>query len=173
MFSFFFSLLKKRSQKTWQWEIQRNIGLWKIWERIEVLAWSNASIINFSEQYQNNNNEISHFLTYNITPSNHFISYFKNSCFYTLFFPIVRSQIGWKWEQNILYKDVETSLRRVLKFYGKIQTWQYLLTVGLDYYKWCQSQTQDIKMGVDCEIPHWLKRERGSKRKLDLEKIPH
>ena len=53
------------------------------------------------------------------------------------------------YEQNTLYSSVETFSEqmhfKVLKgsSKGKVQGGQYLLLVGLDSYKWYQSQTPD------------------------------
>ena len=51
---------------------------------------------------------------------------------------------------------------------GKAQRERYLIAVGLNYYKWQQSQalgggpTRTLgPKGVDCEISHWF--ERGTK----------
>ena len=66
--------------------------------------------------------------------------------------------------------------RRILKtlrgsLKEKAQRGQYLLAVGLDFYKWNQSQSLGgvsartlALRGVDCEIPHRL--ERGTKHFL-------
>ena len=57
------------------------------------------------------------------------------------------SHIGWKGEQNIFYKGVETSTwpMHFKKLEGiskeKAQRGQYLLVVGLSCYKWYQRQT--------------------------------
>ena len=61
----------------------------------------------------------------------------------------MRSHIGTRGEQNIPFKDVETSLQYTRfknlerKSKGKTQKGQYLLAVSLSYYKWYQSQTLD------------------------------
>ena len=58
---------------------------------------------------------------------------------------LAKSYLGWRGEQNILYKDVETSPKQsrfktlMVSLEGKAQRRQYLLVVSLSCYKWYQS----------------------------------